>query len=159
MEKKASYILTAYSFLSTHSLDELLDVGYQIRKGKPIPSFDESLLIDLCAEAQQIFEKESNVLKLEGDFIIVGDIHGSLHDLIRTLNFIFEKKTKALFLGDYIDRGQFSLECITLLFALKVMYPDTIYLLRGNHEFDSICSLYGFKNEILNYNNPFFFRQ
>ena len=45
MEKKASYILTAYSFLSTHSLDELLDVGYQIRKGKPT---DDNLLRGWC---------------------------------------------------------------------------------------------------------------
>ena len=157
MEKKASYILSTYSFISTHSTEDLLDVGYQIRNGNPIPSFDENLLIDLCSETQQVFEKEDNILEIEGDFIVVGDIHGSLHDLLRILKFIIESKSKALFLGDYIDRGNFSLECITLLFALKVMYPETVYLLRGNHEFDSICRQYGFKNEILNYNNPYKF--
>lgn len=145
MNKKASYILSEYS---TYTKDELAEIG--TANGKPIPSFDEDLLINLCEEAQETFEKESNVLEIEGDFIIVGDIHGSFHDLLRILNFIYEKKTKALFLGDYIDRGQFSLECITLLFTIKVMHPNTIYLLRGNHEFDSICSLYGFKSEILN---------
>ncbi|KAK8838410.1 hypothetical protein M9Y10_033036 [Tritrichomonas musculus] len=145
MDKKASYILSEYSSFTD---EELLKIGNV--NGKPIPSFEEDLLINLCEEAQETFEKESNVLEIEGDFIIVGDIHGSLHDLLRILNIIYEKKVKALFLGDYIDRGQFSLECITLLFAIKVKYPDTIYLLRGNHEFDSICSLYGFKSEILN---------
>lgn len=156
MKKKASYILSSYSFLSTHSLDDLLNVGYDDRYGKPIPSFDEKTLIDLCDEVTEVLEQESNVIEIEGDYVIVGDIHGSFHDLLRVLNFIFESNMKALFLGDYVDRGQFSLECITLLYALKVMYPTTIYLLRGNHEFDSICSIYGFKNEILNdeYINP-----
>ena len=60
---------------------------------------------------------------------------------------------KVLFLGDYIDRGQFSLECITLLLALKVMHPNSVFfLIRGNHDFDSFYSKYGFKYEILNSN-------
>ena len=37
---------------------------------------------------------------------------------------------------------------------MKIMYPNTFYLLRGNHEFDSVCSQYGFKEEILNYHTP-----
>ena len=154
MEKKASYVLSTYSFLSTHSLDDLLNVGNQLRNGNPIPSFDENLLIDLCSEAQEIFETEENILKINDDLVVVGDIHGSFHDLLRILKFIVQTESKVLFLGDYVDRGNFSLECITLLFALKVMYPDMVYLLRGNHEFDQICSQYGFKNEILSYNSP-----
>ena len=154
MNKIAAYILSAYSIICTEPVDKLLDVGNQSQNGNPIPSFDENLLINLCFETQLIFEKECNVLELNGDFIIVGDIHGSLHDLLRILKYIHEQKTKVLFLGDYVDRGNFSLECITILFAFKVLYPDSIYLIRGNHEFDSICSQYGFKDEIINYSLP-----
>ncbi|KAK8876537.1 hypothetical protein M9Y10_006754 [Tritrichomonas musculus] len=154
MGKSAQYILSSYSFIFTHTQDKLLDVGYQPKNGDPIPSFDENVLIDLCTEVQQIFEKESNVLEIEGDVIIVGDIHGSFHDLLRILKFIQERNSRVIFLGDYVDRGNFSLECVTLLFALKVVHPDLFYLIRGNHEFDSICSQYGFKEEILNYYNP-----
>ena len=151
MTKISTYILSAYSIICTHTIDQLLDVGNE--NGSPIPSFDENLLINLSKEAQQLFEKEKNVLELEGDFIIVGDIHGSLHDLMRILKFIQTKHSKALFLGDFVDRGTFSVECVTILFALKVLSPDSIFLIRGNHEFDSICSQYGLKEEILNYSN------
>lgn len=58
--------------------------------------------------------------------------------------------TKILFLGDYVDRGEYSIESIILLFALTVAYPDNVFLLRGNHEFMETNEYYGFKAEIEN---------
>jgi len=41
---------------------------------------------------------------------------------------------KYLFMGDFVDRGYNSVESFLLLLALKVRYPDRIFLIRGNHE-------------------------
>lgn len=42
--------------------------------------------------------------------------------------------TNYLFLGDFVDRGFYSVETFLLLLALKVRYPDRMMLIRGNHE-------------------------
>ena len=106
--------------------------------------------LQLINQAMEIFSKEKTVVRLEGDFVVCGDIHGTVDILMD----IFSKKgypptTKYVFLGDYVDRGRNSVSVILILFALKCLFPDCIYLVRGNHECHALTSVYGFRNELL----------
>ena len=108
----------------------------------------ETELKFLCIKAMEIFMQESSLLELTAPIIICGDIHGQYRDLIRLFDFgESPKKKQYLFLGDYVDRGKNSIECIALLLAYKVKYPKNIFLLRGNHESEMINRTYGFYDE------------
>lgn len=88
------------------------------------------------------------LLELETPLKICGDIHGQYYDLLRLFEYGgYPPESNYLFLGDYVDRGKQSLECICLLLAYKIKFPENFFITRGNHECASINSLYGFYDE------------
>ncbi|KAJ8439340.1 hypothetical protein Cgig2_022477 [Carnegiea gigantea] len=113
-------------------------------------------IADLCDSAERIFASEPSVLQLRAPIKIFGDLHGQFGDLMRLFDEYGAPSTAGdiayidyLFLGDYVDRGQHSLETIALLLALKVEYPHNVHLIRGNHEAADINALFGFRIECI----------
>ena len=98
--------------------------------------------------SRNIITSQPMLLELEAPLLICGDIHGQFSDLLNIFSIYSEpEKNNYLFLGDYVDRGKQSLECICLLMAYKIKYPENFFFLRGNHESSELNKLYGFYDE------------
>ncbi|KAG0546537.1 hypothetical protein BDA96_01G002800 [Sorghum bicolor] len=108
----------------------------------------EGEIRSLCGAAKEVLMRQANLLELDAPLNICGDVHGQYRDLLRIFATAgFPPRSKYLFLGDYVDRGEQSLETICLLLAYKVRYPEHLFLLRGNHECAYINRIYGFYDE------------
>jgi diadenosine tetraphosphatase ApaH/serine/threonine PP2A family protein phosphatase len=111
-------------------------------------TLDEKTVVSLLRKLMEILLCEPNVLDLQSPITICGDIHGQLYDLFELFSHCGPKdSTSFLFMGDFVDRGHFSLETIFYLCALKLKYPQRFSLLRGNHECRQVNQMYGFSNE------------
>ena len=121
-----------------------------IEAGETVP---ESTLVELFTKLMEVLLAENTVLELQSPITICGDIHGQLYDVFQ----LFETACsdgatipdqKFLFMGDYVDRGRYSVATFAYLAALKLKYPGHFFLLRGNHECRLVNQMYGFYVEI-----------
>jgi diadenosine tetraphosphatase ApaH/serine/threonine PP2A family protein phosphatase len=121
-----------------------------IRDGRHLP---EVTVLSLMRSLETLLYREPNVLEVSTPITVCGDIHGQLYDLLELFEVSGDPTAnpsiKYLFMGDYVDRGHYSLESFCFLVSLKLQYPDRISLLRGNHESRGINRIYGFYNDCL----------
>jgi hypothetical protein len=118
----------------------------------------EDQVQELCKQAIDVLQREENVIHVPAPCTVVGDIHGQLHDFIEILKIGGPPPDiNYVFMGDFVDRGYYSVECVSLVLAFKVnllqtswqqllhanvdacvhlqvRWPSRITIIRGNHE-------------------------
>lgn len=104
----------------------------------------------MCHQTAAIWREEPSLLRVRSPVTVCGDIHGSFDHLLHVFRICGRPPSQSfVFLGDYIDRGRNSVECICLLMLLKCRYPNNMHLLRGNHESRWISRVYGTLTEVV----------
>ena len=166
MSKLSEIVITSqsniYSKDDNYNLDIFID---QIKNDYPLNECQLKIICEkvislkkinfniiqyIFIQAKEIFKREANLLEVRAPVTICGDIRGHFFDLLELFKIGGDiPTTNYLFLGNYINFGYYSLECITLLLLLKVRYPNRIFLLRGNHENRQISQIHGFYDECL----------
>jgi serine/threonine-protein phosphatase 5 len=111
-------------------------------------------MYQLLKQAKEYFVSQPplvDVMIPQGSRLTVcGDIHGQYYDLLHIFsqNGLPSPTNMYLFNGDFVDRGSFSVECILVLLSFKLLYPNALYMTRGNHETISMNKVYGFEGEV-----------
>ncbi|WP_371805526.1 metallophosphoesterase family protein [Candidatus Lokiarchaeum ossiferum] len=87
------------------------------------------------------------------NYYFIGDTHGSFDDTYLMIDYfirVFQvnPNIKIIWLGDYVDRNPFDLQNLAFIVAFWILFPNNVFLLRGNHEDASVCSRYGFSQHL-----------
>jgi diadenosine tetraphosphatase ApaH/serine/threonine PP2A family protein phosphatase len=110
--------------------------------------FTEPLVRTILHRSREQLLSEPTLVQVDAPVNICGDLHGQIHDLVNIFQAGKLPPTgRYLFLGDYVDRGKYGIECICVLLGLKLLHPNHIYILRGNHETPTVNRMYGFFDE------------
>ena len=125
-----------------------MDVDNYLERLMKCELISDNEVKELTIKAKEVLIEENNIVMMSSPVNIVGDIHGQFYDLVNMFNIIGPVvKTNYLFLGDYVNRGKFSIQVFLLLLCLKLKYPENVVLLRGNHESRILTYTYGFYDE------------
>ncbi len=149
------------SFISPHLFDQQITLFNVMQKNILSPTnkwLGDSCCLSRNGSYAPFIQKK--IVKPETKLILVGDLHGNFHGLLRLLhelinrnqlnnNFKLSSDVCLIFLGNYVDKGVYGLEVLYTLFKLKNSNPDQVFLLRGNHEDLTINKHYGFADELM----------
>ena len=107
-----------------------------------VKSISSGQITVLLRELKAIFESRGTLIRLADPrpAVFVGDTHGDLHTTssIATQHFLSNEDTMLIFLGDYVDRGLQDVHTFNFVSILKLLFPERVVMLRGNHENEEI---------------------
>jgi hypothetical protein len=86
-------------------------------------------------------------------YYIIGDTHGSFSDVYIMIDYFIKvlqvnPKIKFVWIGDFVDRNPYDLQNLAFILSFWLLFPDNVFLIRGNHEDSSVCSRYGFSQHL-----------
>ena len=129
---------------------EVLGMLEQFKKGAPLHyRYVAQLLVRFKKSGSKMKTVQRLSINENEKFTVVGDLHGQLQDLftIFTINGLPSPTNRYLFNGDFVDRGSAGVEVFMTLLAFHLLYPNSVYMNRGNHEARAQTSWMGFEQE------------
>lgn len=159
MTGRASRIVDQARFLAKRIGQEPVDrYDFEWNEGQGLLCYlfsEEYLdtLMLLAKASRKLLSVQPALVEAPAPCKVFGDIHGQLRDLLllfRAFSFPGDRGSPCfVFNGDFVDRGDHQLEVIGLLLALKVLMPEKVWLVRGNHEDRDMNEKYGFRDQCL----------
>eukprot|EP00756_Hemistasia_phaeocysticola_P066391 Hpha_TRINITY_DN9203_c0_g1::TRINITY_DN9203_c0_g1_i1::g.28579::m.28579 len=141
----ALHVRDLQRMLGTYDLSE---DKFMLEEEDRLMMFESGMAV--LRDAQRLMQGEPVLVDVASDAYVFGDVHGNYRDLDFFLTELVPFDVRLLpyrlvFLGDYVDRGEYSVHCLLRLLALKVSAPESIVMLRGNHEDPAVCGrhMYG----------------
>ena len=121
-EREAIPSLRSLSTMNADDKQNFKDLDSWIEQLMECKQLSENQVKILCEKAKEILSKESNVQGVKCPVTVCGDVHGQFHDLMELFKIGGKSPdTNYLFMGDYVDRGYYSVETVSLLVTLKVL--------------------------------------
>lgn len=117
-----------------------------------LPTVPATMVRTICEDVGELFRDGPSLVEIPAPCIVIGDLHGHILDLLRVIKkFGMPDKIPFVFLGDLVDRGEFSIETVLIVFLLKLVHPENVHVVRGNHEFDFLSRQCGFMAQLKNF--------
>lgn len=140
-------IIEKYDIAYENILNLLLDLAKK-DPGKSMCHFNQTDIEKLCDASVEIIGAQPLMLELNPPVNVIGDIHGQFYDLVRIFQTIGWPNSQPYVLqGNYVNFGNYGIETMVFLLVMKLKFPDTFFLLRGNHECDKLTKVHGFYQE------------
>ncbi|XP_063223975.1 serine/threonine-protein phosphatase rdgC [Bacillus rossius redtenbacheri] len=136
--------------LTRQDLDALIESFRKKKQHRLHAKYVASILKDAIAHLKRLPNLNQASTAISKQITICGDLHGKLEDLLVVFhkNGLPSAENPYVFNGDFVDRGKKGLEVLLLLLACLLVFPDGVYLNRGNHEDLIMNARYGFVREM-----------